>query len=226
MNKNDLFSEKDSRILQLADVMTNVMDECKTSLSKIYTISSGTLLNSEHNLVTEYMYTDTLIKINENIKSIINTINYLDIFISSKKEIKSFNINSTLQNILSFLTPLLKKHNISIKTDCFTANYIIGYENELSQIFLHILTSLINILKNETKSKFIVIKTKKNKNKTKIMINSSGGDIDDIPLDMSLYISKKIIEEYYKGEITITNSKFKETSVHGIEFCIHLSNIE
>lgn len=143
--------------------MTNVMDECKTSLSKIYTISSGTLLNSEHNLVTEYMYTDTLIKINENIKSIINTINYLDIFISSKKEIKSFNINSTLQNILSFLTPLLKKHNISIKTDCFTANYIIGYENELSQIFLHILTSLINILKNETKSKFIVIKTKKQK---------------------------------------------------------------
>ncbi len=220
MNKNDLFSEKDSRILQLTDVM----NECKTSLNKIYNISSGTLLNSEHNLVTEYMYTDTLIKINENIKSIINTINYFDIFISDKKKLKSFNINNTLQNILSFLTPLLKKYNISIKTDCFTANYIIGYENELSQIFLHILTSLINILKDETKSKLIVIKTKKNK--TIIIINSSGGDIDDIPLDMSLYISKKIIEEYYKGEIAITNNKFKEKSVYGIEFCIHLNNIE
>ncbi len=121
------------------------------------------------------MYTNILIKINENIKL--------------------FNINNTLQNILSFLTPLLKKHKISIKNDWFTAQYIIGYKNQLSYIFLHILASLINVLKHTSISKYMIIQTQKNKNKPIIMINSTSG------------YKSIFIEKYYKGETTITNNK-------------------
>ena len=75
MNKNYLLNKNDNRILQLADVMQNVMAECKNPLNNIYTISSGVLLNSEIGLSDEHTYKSTLITINENIKNIINSIN-------------------------------------------------------------------------------------------------------------------------------------------------------
>ncbi|RXJ66378.1 hypothetical protein CRV08_12920 [Halarcobacter ebronensis] len=228
MNKNDLFTEKNYRILQLADEITHAINEWKTKLNKIYTMSSGTLVNSEYGLVTESTYNETLVSINENIASIINTINSFETFLWDRKEIKQFNINNTLQNIVSSYTSIYKKYNISIETDYFTTIYIFGYENELSKIFLYILTSLINILKNKAESKFILINTQTNKNKTIITFKSTNVTVDEIPLDISLHISKKIIEEYYKGEIKIVNKKFKfkEKSVYGIEVCIHLSSIE
>ncbi|RXJ90814.1 hypothetical protein CRV01_06605 [Arcobacter sp. CECT 8983] len=228
MNKNDLFTEKNYRILQLADEITHVINDWKSKLNKIYTMSSGTLVNSEVGLATDDMYNETLVSVNENIKSIINTINSFETFLCNGKEIKQFNINNTLQNIISSHTSTYKKHDITIETNYSTTNYIYGYENELSQIFLYILSSLTNILKNKTESKFLIINTQRNKNKTIISIKSTNITIDEIPFDISLEISKKIIEEYYKGEMKIANKKFKfkGKSVYGIEFCIHLNNIK
>lgn len=228
MNKNDLFTEKDYRILQLADEMTHAINEWKNKLSNIYTMSSGTLLNSEYGSVTEDMYKETLVSINKNIKLMIKTINSFDTFLSDRKETKRFNINNTLQNIISSRSSLFEKHNISVETDYFSNNYILGYENELSQIFLYILTLFVKGLKNKAKTKFIVITTKTNNDKTIITIKSTNLTIEEIPLDITLLISKKIIEEYYKGEIKIIDNKFefKGKSVYGIKFCIHLNSID
>ncbi|NVJ52714.1 MAG: hypothetical protein HWD90_03405 [Campylobacteraceae bacterium] len=228
MNKKDLFTKKDYRILQLADEMTHAINKWKTQLNKIYTMSSGVLVNSEYGSVTENVYNETLVLINEDIKSMLNTISSFDNFLSDRKEIKLFNINNTLQNIVSSHNYVYEKHNISVETDYLSSNYFVGYEGELSQIFLYIFTSIINVIKNKAKTKFIVITTKTNNDKTIITIKSTNLTIEEIPLDITLLISKKIIEEYYKGEIKIIDNKFefKGKSVYGIKFCIHLNSID
>lgn len=135
MKRNDLFTEKNYRILQLADEISNVMHEWKSQLNNIYTLSSGTLLNSEFGLVNETMYNENLILINENIKSIINTINSFDTFLQGRKECKYTNINNTLQSAISSHTSIYEKYNINIETNYVINNYISSYESELPQIF-------------------------------------------------------------------------------------------
>jgi hypothetical protein len=226
MNKNYLLNKKDNRILQLADVMQNVMVECKNPLNNIYTISSGVLLNSEIGLSDENTYKSTLITINENIKNIINSINYFDIFLSDKEELKTFNINNALQNVISMHNQLLKKYKISVNTNYLANSHFTGYENELTQIFTYTLSTLINILKKKQKSESIIIKTRTNQNNTKIAIIITNGNINEFPLDLGLYVSKKIIEEHYKGEIIIKNKKFEfeQKNYHGIECAIYINN--
>tara|TARA_R110002033_G_scaffold137842_2_gene176960 strand:+ start:13139 stop:13831 length:693 start_codon:yes stop_codon:yes gene_type:complete len=226
MNKNYLLNKKDNRILQLADVMQNVMAECKNPLNNIYTISSGVLLNSEIGLSDEHTYKSTLITINENIKNIINSINYFDIFLSDKEELKTFNINNALQNVISMHNQLLKKYKISVKTNYLATSHFTGYENELTQIFTYTLSTLINILKKRQKSESIIIKTRTNQNNTKITIRVTNGDLNEFPLDLGLYISKKIIEEHYKGEIIIENERFEfeGKKYQGMKFIIIINN--
>lgn len=228
MKENNFLNKKNNRILQLADVMQNVMAECKNPLNNIYTISSGVLLNSEIGLSDEDTYINTLKTINENIKNIINIINYFDIFLSDKEEVKTFNINNTLQNAISIHNQFLTKYKISVKTDYLATSHFTGYENELTQIFTYILSTLINILKKKTKPESIIIKTKTNQNNTKITIRVTNGNINEFPLDFGLYISKKIIEEHYKGEFIIKNKEFEfEGKIcHGLECIIYLKNRE
>ena len=226
MDKNNLLNKKDNRILQLADVMQNVMAECKNPLNNIYTISSGVLLNSEIGLSDEDTYINTLKTINENIKNIINSINYFDIFLLDKEEVKTFNINNALQNAISIHNQSLKKYKISIETDYLCNSNFSGYENELTQIFTYTLSTLINILKKKQKSESIIIKTRTNQNNTKITIRVTTGNINEFPLDLGLSISKKIIEEHYKGEIIIENERFEfdGKKYQGMKFVIIINN--
>lgn len=132
MERNGLFTEKDYIILQLANEISNVMHEWKSQLNNIYTMSSGTLLNSEYGLATDDMYNENLISINENIKSIINNINSFDSFLRGRKESKHLNIN-TLQRTICSGTFINEKYNINIETNYVITNHI--YESELQQIF-------------------------------------------------------------------------------------------
>lgn len=222
-----MLNNKGYGILQLADVMQDVMNKCKNPLNKIYTMSSGTLLKSELGLINEDIYKETLITINEDIKRILNGISFFDKFLSNKEDIKLFNINNVLENLTSLYNHSFKKYNISIKTNYLSNSDFVGCENELTQIFICVLSSLIDILKNKSKHKIIIIKTETIKNSTKITIQTNKGSIDEVPIDISLYVSKKIVEEHYKGKFIIKNEKFtfEDKIYKGIEFNICIKNL-
>lgn len=243
MKNYNYLLKKQTKLLQVGEVMQNIMHQWKQPLYVLYTMTSGVLLKHELGMANEETYKETLENINKNIKHLITTMDYFNDFINSENNTKSFSLTHCLKSCLTIIDPLLKTNNITLHTH-FKTIKLVAVEIELMQVFLNILNNSIYILnQNETqKEKNIFIETLIIDGKIIVHIKDNAGGI---PLDnpnvifdqyysskeshigtgLGLYIARQIIKDKMNGDIRVENVNYvhdnKEFS--GAQFTLHLN---
>lgn len=152
-----------------------------------------------------------------------NTIDDFQNFFKPKKDKELFRIKDMVITTYSLLQPLFDKNQIKFNIDIDSEITYFGYKNELSQVLLSILNNSKDaLIENTTSNRFINISLSQSKNNLLINIEDNAKGVNEAILGnifdpyfstkntkngtgLGLYMSKIIINEHFKGNISADN---------------------
>ena len=170
------------------------------------------------------------------IQEMSQTISNFKNFFKPNNILRQINLSNAIDNALNIVIPSLKSQNIFLHTILKNNLYVTGYSSELEQAIINILLNARDILANKNiKKKSILLEVKSNEKSITISIKDNGGGvaldiIDDIfnpyfstksnknGTGLGLYITKIIIEDHMKGNLSLHNDK------KGAVFIINLNS--
>ena len=153
------------------------------------------------------------------------TINNFQNFFDQNKEKRLFSIEEILNSSLVLIEKEFQKKSIEIIKNIKDEIIYNGYFDELQQTLLIILNNAKDVLVSQNiKNPTIIIGVQNTANNLLISLCDNGGGVEDTIIDnifepyfttkhktqgtgLGLYISKVIIEESMRGDITVSNSK-------------------
>ncbi|ACZ12202.1 sensor histidine kinase [Sulfurospirillum deleyianum] len=234
--KQQEFIIQQSKLAEIGEILSSIAHQWKTPLIEIsaivqeYFYVQHRLLEEEHAAYQNDVMTQ--------IKYMTDTIDDFQTFLKPSNEKITFNIQESIEKILSIVDHTIRYNHIEILMDIEENSNlcIYGYKNEFMQSLLNIINNAKEqILKQKEKTKTLkgMIKiTIFNQNDYLILtIEDNGGgvsqpNIEDIfnpyvttksnGLGIGLYMSKMIIEDKMHGKISVENSRF------GAKFTIQL----
>lgn len=217
-----------SKLAAMGEMLENIAHQWKQPLSTITTLTSGILLNKEYNILDDNFLKEGLNNITNSAKYMSKTIDDFRDFYSNKVEKKEFDIEDSIEKALVLLsTKLVKKDIVIIKN--LDNLKILGYKNELIQVYMNILSNAIDSLDDlEDEIKIIQISSKIENNKLILEFLDNAGGINEEIIDkifdshfttksekqgsgIGLYMSKIIIDKSY-GELKVSNKTFEYNS--------------
>ena len=223
--KEEIISQQ-AKMASLGEMIGNIAHQWRQPLSTISTTASGVKLQKEFNQLTDEKLKEHMESIVITTKFLSQTIDDFRNYIKKDKRKKEFNISENINKILTIMKGSFTNNFITIETN-IEENSIYGYENELNQVLLNILSNSKDALKNVPEEhRYINIESYKKDNSIIIIIMDSGGGIDEDILEkiiepyfttkhqsqgtgLGLYMTHKIITESMNGKITIKNCKMK-----------------
>lgn len=229
-----------AKLAAMGEMLENIAHQWKQPLSIITTLTSGILLNKELNILTDEFLKDGLNNITNSVKYMSKTIDDFRNFYNNKLEKKEFSIENSIEKSLVLLSSKLMKNNVIIIKNIEDIE-ILGYENELIQVYMNILNNAMDSLENlKDEIKIIKITGRIEENKAYIEFLDNAGGINEEIIDkifdshfttkdatkgtgIGLYMSRIIISKA-KGELNVFNKTFdfKEKSYKGTNFIITL----
>lgn len=217
-----------SKLAAMGEMLENIAHQWKQPLSTITTLTSGILLNKEYNILDDNFLKEGLNNITNSAKYMSKTIDDFRDFYSNKVEKKEFDIEDSIEKALVLLsTKLVKKDIVIIKN--LDNLKILGYKNELIQVYMNILSNAIDSLDDsEDEIKIIQISSKVENNKLILEFLDNAGGINEEIIDkifdshfttksekqgsgIGLYMSKIIIDKSH-GELKVSNKTFEYNS--------------
>lgn len=229
-----------AKLAAMGEMLENIAHQWKQPLSIITTLTSGILLNKELNILTDEFLKDGLNNITNSVKYMSKTIDDFRNFYNNKLEKKEFSIKNSIEKSLVLLSSKLMKNNVIIIKNIEDIE-ILGYENEIIQVYMNILNNAMDSLENlKDEIKIIKITGRIEENKAYIEFLDNAGGINEEIIDkifdshfttkdatkgtgIGLYMSRIIISKA-KGELDVFNKTFdfKERSYKGANFIITL----
>ena len=229
-----------AKLAAMGEMLENIAHQWKQPLSIITTLTSGILLNKELNILTDEFLKDGLNNITNSVKYMSKTIDDFRNFYNNKLEKKEFSIKNSIEKYLVLLSSKLMKNNVIIIKNIEDIE-ILGYENEIIQVYMNILNNAMDSLENlKDEIKIIKITGRIEGNKAYIEFLDNAGGINEEIIDkifdshfttkdeikgtgIGLYMSRIIISKA-KGELNVFNKTFdfKERSYKGANFIITL----
>lgn len=225
-NRENLLIQQ-SKMASLGEMIGNIAHQWRQPLSLISTAASGMKLQKEFDQLDDITFVETIDNITNTTKFLSQTIDDFQNYLKEDKVKKEFNVNSSVNKILSMLKGSYKNHDINIILDLNEGLFINSYENELNQAILNILNNAKDALLDiEKTNRYIHIKTHKEAEKIIIEIIDNAGGIKESILNkifepyfttkhksqgtgLGLYMTHKIITTSMNGEIKITNISHK-----------------
>ncbi|MGD9624692.1 MAG: PAS domain S-box protein [Arcobacter sp.] len=229
-----------SKLAAMGEMLENIAHQWKQPLSIITTLTSGILLNKELNLLTDEFLKDGLNNITNSVKYMSKTIDDFRNFYNDKLEKREFNLKNSIEKTLVLISSKLMRNNIIVVKNIDDI-LILGYENELIQVYMNILNNAIDSLENIVdETRIIKISGKVEENRVVIEFLDNAGGIKEEIMDkifdshfttkdeskgtgIGLYMSKIIVTKV-KGELSVSNKTFafKEKNYIGANFKIIL----
>jgi len=222
--KKDIIMFQQARFASLGEMLNNIAHQWRQPLGSISMIvqsfQTKMYLGKLTNEFIDEKVNDALLLAN-NMSSTLD--DFKNFFSPDKKKI-SFDIRNCIEHSIELSKYLLSKENISIDLSLKDNIIINSYYNELSHVFLNIISNSKDALCSTTNKDDRIIKIIVSKHKNKVIINmlDNGGGIpsDIIPkifepyyttkyksagTGIGLYMSKQIIEKHMSGSITYKN---------------------
>jgi signal transduction histidine kinase len=225
--------QKDSLLFQQAklasmeEMIENIAHQWRQPLNivsmlfqKIYRLHKNGLLDHE-------AMSDALNQAMTTISQMSKTIDDFRIHFEPNKEKVSYSLYSVIENIIALLEQSLKFVNISLEISVQRDIELFGFPDDLKQVLLHLINNAKDtIIFNNISDGTILIEISPSADKSEaiIRIYDNGGGIDTQYLDkifepyfttkhksqgtgISLYMSKRIVEERLCGSIAACNTE-------------------
>ncbi|MGD9552904.1 MAG: sensor histidine kinase [Arcobacteraceae bacterium] len=230
--KKDLIMFQQARLASLGEMIANIAHQWRQPLGAIMVIIQSFQLKSKMGkLNCEYVEE----KVNDAILLANNMSHTLDDFQNFFKPNKNktfFSLKECLLDSLELSKYVLDQEKIHVDINIKKDIEIFGFYNELSHVFLNIISNSKDALKNiNEKKRLIQIVVKKVKHRAKIYLYDNGGgiDVEILPkifepyyttkyksngTGIGLYMSKQIIEKQMQGSIKCKNIYYKIDQQH------------
>lgn len=239
LQEKDKIINEQSKMMLMREMLINLSHQYRQPLSIISTIASGMKLKKEFNQLDDRDFEDGLNIITKNSEHLSKTIDNLRVIFENKDEMTAYNFQKIFNNLKDLLKEKLNSNDIKLLMTIENINYY-GHENKFSNAILHIINNAIDILKDKDDTRLIFVKVYK-KSEIIIEIKDNGGGIeekiknkifepfvtskkDSIGKGLDLYLTKEIIENLMKGQISVSNIEFeyKKENYKGALFKITL----
>ena len=153
-----------------------------------------------------------------------DTIDIFKNFFSMKNNANTFDVGTSVQNIIQLMEKTLELDDISIITMMDVTCSLNSYQGEFEHVILNILMNAKDVLIHQKINEKIVLITTAKRDKTfTITIQDNGGGIADTIINqifnphfstkkegagIGLYIAKQIIDEHIGGKLGVENKHF------------------
>jgi len=238
---NMLFQQ--SKMASMGEMIENIAHQWRQPLSLISTSASGIKINKEYGTLSDELLDEAVDNIMNGTKFLSNTIDDFRDFYKVDKTKERFNIKEVLDKTLKLTSSRFTNRAIKVIKDCEEL-YILGFENELIQVFINILNNARDQLENFSHDeRFIFISVKKDENRAVISIKDNAGGIKEEIINrifepyfttkhqakgtgIGLYMTEEIIEKHMFGNLLIQNVDviYEEKNYKGAEVIIELNN--
>ena len=216
-----------SRYAAMGEMIGNIAHQWRQPLSAISSISSGSVVSKEMNIITDKEMCENFDKIKEHTMYLSNTIDDFRNFFKTDDTIKEFELISSVKHAVSLTKALYKDHDINLFLDMQQESILYkGKASELSQVIMNILHNAKDILSEKDLTfKVVLLRVYEEDEKIfiKIMDNAGG-----IPRNLNmkifepyfttkhkskgtgigLFMSKEIIEKHLGGTLRANNCSF------------------
>jgi len=213
-----------SRLAQMGEMISMIAHQWRQPLNNL-ALSNQLLLskyakNRLDDKVMEYFKTNSKKQIDLMSETIDN---FRDFFKQDDKE-SSFYLDDAMKKVLGVTADIYQHKKISIQYSTPQNYQLYGSANALEQVILNIINNAKDALvENSIENKRIHITLANHDNHTQIMIQDNAGGIPEEIIDkifdpyfstksdsgtgLGLYMSKIIVENYYKGHLCVSNSE-------------------
>lgn len=236
---NMLFHQ--SRLASMGEMISNIAHQWRQPLNTISLVLQNLKLGYALNNLEKDKFEGYMDQIDGSLEYMSETITTFRNYYKTNQEAQVFKSKEVIDEAVSILGNSLEDASISISIDSKINEEINGYKNELAQVIVNILGNAKEILeKRNTPNAKIEVKTSKpNENKLLISIQDNGGGIKEDIINqifdpyfttkhkdqgtgLGLYMSKIIIKDKFKGELSAVN--VKDGARFDIELNIHKGN--
>ncbi|WP_419767769.1 transporter substrate-binding domain-containing protein [Arcobacter sp.] len=223
-----------SKLAEMGEMISMIAHQWRQPLSALSTVIQNIhLRHSLGKLDKEYLEKQRVLS-NALTDKMSKTIDDFKNFFKPNKEKQLFSIGDALQQTIFLIDDSFKSNNIKIENRISYDAIICGFESELSQVLLNILTNSKDaFLDLKIKNPCITITTKKAETHIRILIADNAGGINESIIHkifepyfttkdsyngtgLGLYMSKMIIEQNMKGELSVQNIP------NGVKFSIFI----
>lgn len=229
--KKDIIMFQQARLASLGEMLNNIAHQWRQPLGSITMIVQSFQTKMLHGKLTEEFVDDKVkdaLLLAHNMSS---TLDDFKNFFNPDKAKSKFQIKNCIDHSIELSKYLLEQENIHVKLEIKEDVQLHTFYNELSHVFLNIISNSKDALCSTSNKDDRIIKIIVNKYKDKAVVNliDNGGGISDdiIPkifepyyttkyksagTGIGLYMSKQIIEKHMNGTISYKNivHKIKE----------------
>lgn len=217
-----------SRFAAMGEMIGNIAHQWRQPLSSINMIATGALIRRKNGMLDDSELDETFKKITTHVKYLSDTIEDFRNFFSKKKKDEIFDVNETIKQAAALVEASYNAHGIRLILKLSKEILKLkGGNSELAQVILNILNNAKDALvARNIDERVVVVKTTIN-NEDKIIIDifdSAKGIKEDVILKVfepyfttkhrsqgtgiGLFMSKQIVEQHFKGSITVKNNSF------------------
>ncbi len=240
LKNKELILLEQSKMASLGEMLESIAHQWRQPLSVITTAASGTKMQNELNVLSDESLNTNLNLIVKSAKHLSTTIDDFRNFYKKDVDVKYFDLKKSVQSALDLVSSKLYNRSIKVETNVSDIT-ILGFENELIQVFMNIINNSIDVLEEKViEKKVIKIETITEDEEIVLYFMDNGGGIEESIIDkifdhkfttkgdkngtgIGLYMSKLIVEKS-KGTIEASNIQFiyKGKSYKGACFSILL----
>lgn len=224
--KKDLIMFQQARPASLGEMIANIAHQWRQPLASLMMIIQGFETKMELGKLTPVVLKE---KVNDAIllgDNMSKTLEDFQNFFKPSRAKKMFSIKKCIEHSFLLSKYLLEKEEIVFILNIKDDKEVYGYYNELSHVFLNIISNAIDALRERKHKRYIEVLVKKSKNNMRVIIVDNGGGIDEEILPhifepyyttkykssgtgIGLYMSQQIVQKHMNGKIECKNLYYK-----------------
>jgi len=223
-----------SKLAEMGEMISMIAHQWRQPLSALSTITQNIHLRYTRGKLNQEHLNEQLLLSNALTSKMSKTIDDFRNFFQVNKEKVEFSIQTAIKQSIYLIDDSFKSNSIKILNKDSQDVLIYGFESELSQVILNILTNSKDaFFEAKIKDPTIHIKSTKNDTGVEIFITDNAGGIEKNILDkifepyfttkenyngtgLGLYMSKMIIEQNMHGKLSVQNVE------KGVKFSIYI----